>query len=153
MLFNKKGITVVELIVTIALISLLLLFLFKILTTLNGEDKLNNTDIEILALNSSVTKNLENIFIESDIKSKNDALNYFEIKDNKITIKYSSSNKEDYTLPNGYNFEFVNNSEYVKSSNNILQIIIKIYHGSGEKKEYLDDRYTIKLYYYDKNYS
>ena len=152
MKLGKKGLTLIELIVTITLISLLLLFLFKILNTVNGEDKLDDKDIELLSIKSSVTKNLEKIFIDKEINQLSEAAEYYIISNGEkfgsFTIFYDSENKEEYTLPDGYFFgytTFNNNENYVYS------IEIPIKHGKGSKEETLDDRYTIKLYYYGKN--
>lgn len=151
MKLGKKGLTLIELIVTITLISLLLLFLFKILNTVNGEDKLDDKDIELLSIKSSVTKNLEKIFIDDEIVYKEDAEKYYTVDTNTITIYYettaSNKNIETYTLPKGYYFGSVTKF----SENYVYTIEIPIKHGSGSKEETLDDRYTIKLYYYGKN--
>lgn len=151
MKLGKKGLTLIELIVTITLISLLLLFLFKILNTVNGEDKLDDKDIELLSIKSSVTKNLEKIFIDKEIVYQEDAEKYYTVEAHKITIYYettaSNNNIETYTLPNGYYFGSVTKF----SENYVYSIEIPIIHGKGSKEETLDDRYTIKLYYYGKS--
>ncbi len=154
MKLGKKGLTLIELIVTITLISLLLLFLFKILNTVNGEDKLDDKDIELISIKSSVTKNLEKIFIDKEIVYQEDAEKYYTVDTvdkNKITIYYettaSDNNKETYTLPKGYYFGSVTKF----SENYVYSIEIPIIHGKGSKEETLDDRYTIKLYYYGKS--
>ena len=153
MKLGKKGLTLIELIVTITLISLLLLFLFKILNTVNGEDKLDDKDIELLSIKSSVTKNLEKIFIDKEINSYQEMEEYYEIsngeKSGSFTIKYNSENKEVYKLPDSYYFDTSLSKK--SNANYVYTIEIPIKHGKGSKVETLDDRYTIKLYYYGKN--
>ena len=79
MKLNKKGITLIEIIISIALISIVLLFLFSLLVQVNDMNKESEVNSTYLINKSLMLKNIES-----------DLLNY-----NKIQIKNYSSNPTD----------------------------------------------------------
>ena len=135
---NKKGTTLIELIVTITLISMVLLFLFRIVLTLNNDNNLSGEEIEILSVKNSVIKEIEECYIS---KGKNaEDCNYEISKPVPNTIG-------GYKLPGDYRFkkeDEANNND----NSGISKEIIKIIDENGNE---LDYRFTIKLYYYEKN--
>ena len=147
-MLNKKGTTLIELIVTITLISLILLVLFKIILTVNS-DSLSATDIEILSIKNVVTKKIEDEWIKNG-------------NPNNITIKSNIENKtqgigDDYQLPTNYFYLWNNPEKDLENHIYIQKIYIcqkKDLNGAtNENNCDIDPRYTIKLYYYDENYN
>ena len=148
-MLNKKGTTLIELIVTITLISLILLVLFKIILTVNS-DSLSATDIEILSIKNVVTKKIE------DEWNKTGDPNNIAIK-SKVENETQGEEGDDYELPDNY-FYLWDNPEKDLENHIYIQ---KIYNyqkkdlngATNENNCDIDPRYTIKLYYYDENYN
>ena len=69
---NKKGMTLVEIIVAISLISVVMIFLFQVLITVINGNKRNNTKsktlIKVSGVNHAIFKNDKKDMIINDIK-------------------------------------------------------------------------------------
>lgn len=66
---NKKGITMVELVVSVALVSVAIVFLFKLLVDLKDEDNKSNIKPNYLTTQAILTKYLQNVLLDETIVS------------------------------------------------------------------------------------
>jgi prepilin-type N-terminal cleavage/methylation domain-containing protein len=64
---NKKGLTLVELIVSIALISIVMVFMFQLLTELRYQDASDTGKVEYKVAATILTKEIQNILLEEQI--------------------------------------------------------------------------------------
>ena len=64
---NNKGFTLVELMVSIALIALVLVFMFNLLGDIKRESALSNEDISDALNRSTITRLIQNDFIENNL--------------------------------------------------------------------------------------
>ena len=64
---NNKGFTLVELMVSIALIALVLVFMFNLLGDIKRESALSNEDISDALNRATITRIIQNDFIEKDL--------------------------------------------------------------------------------------
>lgn len=65
---NNKGMTIVEIIVSIALISIILVFLINLLITVKNANDRNKASSELLINQALITKTIENDFTELKLK-------------------------------------------------------------------------------------
>lgn len=66
---NKKGITLVEIIISVSLISIVLLFLFNLLIQVNNENSDNEVKSSYLVNQATFIKQIEEDFLEYEFKS------------------------------------------------------------------------------------
>jgi len=69
MKLNNKGITIVEIIISVALISIVLIFLFNLLIQVNNENDDNNIRSSYLVNQSAFIKQIEEDFIDQELSS------------------------------------------------------------------------------------
>ena len=69
MKLNNKGITLIEIIISVALISIVLVFLFSLLIQVNNENADNEVNSSYLVHQSTFTKQIEEDFIEYKLQS------------------------------------------------------------------------------------
>ena len=67
---NKKGLTLVELIFSLALISIIMVFIFNLIGDLKTEDSLSKTRSEDSLTRSTVINLIQNDFIKIDLNKK-----------------------------------------------------------------------------------
>ena len=104
MKLNNKGITLVEIVISVALISIVLIFLFNLLIQVNNENADNEVRSSYLVNQSTFIKQIEEDFIEyklkngeectaSDVSKTNATAAVYlpNIKDNNIDLDYNSS--------------------------------------------------------------
>lgn len=65
---NKKGITLVEIIISVSLISIVLVFLFNMLIQVNNENSDNEIKSSYLVNQSTFTKQIEEDFLDYELK-------------------------------------------------------------------------------------
>jgi len=66
---NKHGLTLIELIVSIALISIVMVFMFQLLTELRYQDASDTGKVEYKVAATILTKEIQNILLEEQIES------------------------------------------------------------------------------------
>lgn len=107
MYLNKKGLTLVEIIVSVALISVVMIFMYKLLTEIN--DELTNTKFAI----NNQSNRLEIIkYVEKDLNVNDKKLQSIELKTNLQTIEFTFS-KNNVTYESSLKILFENNKNYV----------------------------------------
>lgn len=117
-MLNKKGMTLLEIIISIALISVVMLFLFSLLNDIQYESKhssyakdflvsratiikdvqediLNNNITNVMPVNVDTNKTTLNFFVGSDPSNMN-----LEVESKKITYKNAAGEKESFSLSN-----------------------------------------------------
>ena len=115
-MLNKKGMTLLEIVISIALISVVMLFLFSLLNDLQYESKhtsyakdflvsratiikdveediLNNNITNVMPVNVDANKTTLNFFVGSDPSNMN-----LEVESKKITYKNAAGEKESFSL-------------------------------------------------------
>lgn len=115
-MLNKKGMTLLEIVISIALISVVMLFLFSLLNDIQYESKhtsyakdflvsratiikdveediLNNNITNVMQVNVDANKTTLNFFVGSDPSNMN-----LEVESKKITYKNAAGEKESYSL-------------------------------------------------------
>ena len=115
-MLNKKGMTLLEIVISIALISVVMLFLFSLLNDIQYESKhtsyakdflvsratiikdveediLNNNITNVMQVNVDANKTTLNFFVGSDLSNMN-----LEVESKKITYKNAAGEKESYSL-------------------------------------------------------
>lgn len=115
-MLNKKGMTLLEIVISIALISVVMLFLFSLLNDIQYESKhtsyakdflvsratiikdveediLNNNITNVIQVNVDANKTTLNFFVGSDPSNMN-----LEVESKKITYKNAAGEKESYSL-------------------------------------------------------
>lgn len=107
MRLNKKGTTLVELIISIALLSIIMIFMFKLLTDVNN-DKVNNdfaneNQINRAEIIKTIEEDLKNKII-TDVKINNDTINFentgYSIKLTNNRLEYKGSINKSWTMKN-----------------------------------------------------
>lgn len=94
MIKNNKGITIVEIIISVTLISIVMILLFTVLITVRDEDERGKVVSNLLINQALIVKEIENDFIELGligIASCNDGEFYLDKKDTVLNIIPSSS--------------------------------------------------------------
>lgn len=115
-MLNKKGMTLLEIVISIALISVVMLFLFSLLNDIQYESKhtsyakdflvsratiikdveediLNNNITNVMQVNVDANKTTLNFFVGSDPSNMN-----LEVESKKITYKNAAGEKESFSL-------------------------------------------------------
>lgn len=115
-MLNKKGMTLLEIVISIALISVVMLFLFSLLNDIQYESKhtsyakdflvsratiikdveediLNNNITNVMPVNVDANKTTLNFFVGSDPSNMN-----LEVESKKITYKNAAGEKESFSL-------------------------------------------------------
>ena len=115
-MLNKKGMTLLEIVISLALISVVMLFLFSLLNDIQYESKhtsyakdflvsratiikdveediLNNNITNVMQVNVDANKTTLNFFVGSDPSNMN-----LEVESKKITYKNAAGEKESYSL-------------------------------------------------------
>ena len=115
-MLNKKGMTLLEIVISIALISVVMLFLFSLLNDIQYESKhtsyakdflvsratiikdveediLNNNITNVMQVNGDANKTTLNFFVGSDPSNMN-----LEVESKKITYKNAAGEKESFSL-------------------------------------------------------
>ncbi|NLL02322.1 MAG: type II secretion system protein [Mollicutes bacterium] len=94
MIKNNKGMTLVEIIVGVTLISVILIFLISVLITVRNEDERSRITSTLLMNQANITKEIENDFIDLglvEIASCNDGATLPDHKDTVLSIIPASS--------------------------------------------------------------
>ena len=133
-MLNKKGMTLLEIVISIALISVVMLFLFSHLNDIQYESKhssyakdflvsratiikdveediLNNNITNVMQVNVDANKTTLNFFVGSDPSNMN-----LEVESKKITYKNAAGEKESYSLSKD-NDDEVFDFNHIKVSN------------------------------------
>ena len=92
MKLNKNGTTLVELIVSIALLSIVMVFMFKLLADLNNDKYNNDFALDNQVIRAEIIKT-----IEEDLKTKN-LDNVYKKGDNQINFYFGPNNNDFYSL-------------------------------------------------------
>ncbi|MDD2505316.1 MAG: hypothetical protein PHF21_03480, partial [Bacilli bacterium] len=64
---NNKGMTIVEIIISVTLVSIVLILLLSVLITVRGEDERGKATSDLLMNQALITKEIENDFINLDL--------------------------------------------------------------------------------------
>lgn len=85
-MFNKKGLSLVELIVAIGLISIVIVFLYSLLSDLNNELTNSSFAVNNQIIRFEIIKTIQSDMLDSNV----DEITY---SDNVVTIQYDNSDK------------------------------------------------------------
>lgn len=90
LLKNRRGITLIELIISIALISVVLLFLFRILVLLRYDENYDAQNSKMMVNKSQIIQNIQTDFIEKGLKkvicNEGESTTTFEFEDTSSKI-------------------------------------------------------------------
>ena len=158
---NNKGLTIVELIVSIALISVALLFLFRILVVLGYDENYEGQNTHMIVNKSQIIKNIQTDFIEKKLTKVtcNEALSKttFTFNDSSVkslTLKnqnllYGVTNKEvGRALDKGYVYGGITVSKNTVGNNSYLLFNISV---NNENTGITVEEHRIKFVYVYKN--
>lgn len=141
MKFNKKGTSLAELIVSVALISVVMIFMFRLLLDLNNEQVNNDFAIDNQIIRAEIIRMIENdlndkkIFEINDVSSEGEMKIQFhytdgtaEIVAKKESFKFTDSKGETRKWTFNENCEFFVDKAnvYVKQDENIYSMIISL---------------------------
>lgn len=159
---NKKGYTLVELIVALSLLSIIIIFMMSLLVDLKAQEKEAGIDSEaqimeatiVKAINSDIVKKGVNNFSSLVSTNENEDIIKITFNDNtdkyititdKTNISYGTLEEKDLIkdLPEGYE---VKDSYVLNSSSRLKQIIIEIENKTNNKFDF-----NIEAYSYDEN--
>ena len=127
-MLNKKGMTLLEIIISIALISVVMLFLFSLLNDIQYESKHSSYAKDFLVSRATIIKDVEEDILNNNITNVMQVsagegkvnLNFFrddtslmsiEVESKKITYKNAAGEKESFSLSNDNDeevFDFAN---------------------------------------------
>lgn len=117
-MLNKKGMTLLEIIISIALISVVMLFLFSLLNDIQYESKHTSYTKDFLVSRATIIKDVEEDILNNNITNvmpvnvdtNKTTLNFFvgsnpsnmnlEVESKKITYKNAAGEKESFSLSN-----------------------------------------------------
>lgn len=158
---NNKGLTLIEIIISIALISVILLFLFRILILLRYDDNYEAQNSKMIINKSQIIQNIENDFIEKGLQkvtcNEGESKTIFTFNDstsktltlNGKNLLYGIENQEiGRALDEDYVYGGIIISKKTIGINNYLSFDISV---NYEKSENSADSYRIKLMYIYKN--
>ena len=115
-MLNKKGMTLLEIVISIALISVVMLFLFSLLNDIQYESKHTSYAKDFLVSRATIIKDVEEDILNNnitnvmqvDVDANKTTLNFFvgsdpsnmnlEVESKKITYKNAAGEKESYSL-------------------------------------------------------
>ncbi len=148
---NNKGITLVEIIVTITLISLISLFLFRILTSVKSDDVLDKNYSKLNVIKADIINEIQKGFNDERMNfnfisyTMTAGIKHYYVQTENVIKNMQnliSSIKSKYynKLPDGYNFDHITN---VNDKGNLIEISFKIMKNGKE----FDEINTI--YYYN----
>lgn len=159
---NKKGYTLVELIVALSLLSIIIVFMMSLLVDLKAQEKEAGIDSEaqimeatiVKAINSDIVKKGVNNFSSLVSTNENEDIIKITFNDNtdkyititdKTNISYGTLEEKDLIkdLPEGYE---VKDSYVLNSSSGLKQIIIEIENKTNNKFDF-----NIEAYSYNEN--
>ena len=159
MKLNNKGTSLVELIVSIALLSVVMLFMFNLLLDLNNEytnppfakdNQVNRTEIlreihndlndNIITKVEPIAKNVnDRLYKEVKFVLKDNLYSILRVEEKSITYKSSTNETKKWTLKNcNANFEDVFVSSIGNNDTNIYSMIIRIeiYNNNGKNSSH-----------------
>ena len=120
---NKKGFTLIELIVSLALLSIVLVFMFNLLVILKGEEKVSALDMKLAVNQSIISKHINNDIISNkqiknvsctsiscDITFNNGINKNIILSNDNKTISYGTADEYEFTrtLPDDLVYENIN---------------------------------------------
>lgn len=135
---NKKGLSLAELIITIALISVVVIFMYRLLVEINNQVKNPS-----FAINNQVNRDEIINYIQEDIKDKNisgmnkngsriiitaDAKNaYIDIEENGLTYTKTDGTKRKWSINNA---KFNYNDAKTSYENIVWKLVVPVYTNS-----------------------
>lgn len=106
---NKKGISITEIIISITLTSIVLVFLLNILITVRNENDKSNSESKLLINQSLITKDIETDFINLDLMG----VSFCNETDINSVVPSSASTKTLHCLRFNYNASLTKDSGYL----------------------------------------
>ena len=156
MRLNKKGMTLVELIISIALISIVLSFLFKVILDVKYErdnpnyavnNQINRSEIiktiqeDVLKLN--LTKvDFSSLFKKVKLEFSAGSYRIIEISDNNKSLKYSGSDFEERTwniVDDNYEFGEIKYEYFSGDNSFVLSLVIPVENSINNESLTIDD--------------
>lgn len=159
---NKKGYTLVELIVALSLLSIIIIFMMSLLVDLKAQEKEAGIDSEAQIMEATIVKTINSDIVKKGVNNfsslvstnENEDIIKITFNDNtdkyititdKTNISYGTLEEKDLIkdLPEGYE---VKDSYVLNSSSGLKQIIIEIENKTNNKFDF-----NIEAYSYDEN--
>ncbi len=159
---NKKGYTLVELIVSMSLLSIIIIFMMSLLVNLKADENEQGIDTKALVLQATLSKTINSDINKLEAENfsslvpadENKKITKITFKDNTekfITItndkKIAYGTKDENTiikdLPNGY---LVKDMYVTNNSTGLMKIIIEVENKNNHKFDF-----NIEAYSYNKN--
>lgn len=155
---NKNGYTIMELVVGLALLSIIIVFMMMMLVNLKMKEDKNGIDTKALTLEATMTKtinsdiNKKEVLAFSEVLSSNSneqtlRIDFMDntykliriINNNKIIYGTETSIDIEKTLPNGYEVSnaFVENNSY-----GLSKIVIEVENKNNEKMNFNIEAYS-----------
>lgn len=159
---NKKGYTLVELIVALSLLSIIIIFMMSLLVDLKAQEKEAGIDSEAQIMEATIVKTINSDIVKKGVNNfsslvstnENEDIIKITFNDNtdkyititdKTNISYGTLEEKDLIkdLPEGYE---VKDSYVLNSSSGLKQIIIEIENKTNNKFDF-----NIEAYSYNEN--